>query len=188
MKKALLIIDVQNDYFAGGKCELSHPESALDTVKTLLCSFRKENLPVFYIQHLSDGNTDFFIPGTSGSHIHKAITPLETEKIIVKHHPNSFYKTNLQSELKKKGITDLVLCGMMTHMCVDTTVRAAKDRGYHVTLISNACTSKDLKWNGVTLPAATVGNVYMASLDKKFADVMTSEQYYKLTADENKET
>ena len=180
MKKALLIIDVQNDYFAGGKYDLVHPDEALNMIKRLLRSFRAENLPVFYVQHLSDSNANFFIPETLGSCIHDAITPLENEKIIVKNYPNSFYKTDLQKELSDAGITDLVICGMMTHMCVDTTVRAAKDYGYHVTLLSDTCAAKDLNWNGSVLSADTVHNVYMASLNEKFADVMTSEEYYNM--------
>lgn len=120
----------------------------------------------------------FFIPETSGSCIHKTIVPLENGIIIVKNYPNSFYKTDLQKELSDAAITELVICGMMTHMCVDTTVRAAKDYGYHVTLISDACTGEDLNWNGTVLPANTVHSVYMASLNEKFADVMTSQEYY----------
>ena len=90
MKKALLIIDVQNDYFAGGKYELVHPDEALNMIKRLLRSFRAENLPVFYVQHLSDSNANFFIPETLGSCIHDAITPLENEKIIVKNYVHRF--------------------------------------------------------------------------------------------------
>ena len=72
-------------------------------------------------------------------------------------------------------ITELVVCGMMTHMCVDTTVRAAKDLGYLVTLISDACATKDLEWNGRKLPASLINDVYMASLNGRFATVMSSQ-------------
>lgn len=177
MKKALLIIDVQNDYFPYGKCQLYKPEVALNTIKDLLEDFRKQNLPVIYIRHESIQGT-FFIPNTDGVQIHKDIKPLDTEMVIVKHYPNSFYETKLQEKLIENEITELVICGMMTHMCVDTSVRSAKDLGYYVTLISDACATKDLEWNERKLPASFINDVYMASLNGKFAEVMTSVDYF----------
>ena len=176
MKKALLIIDVQNDYFPNGKCPLYKPEAALNTIKDLLKKFRKQNLPVIYIRHESLQGT-FFNPNTDGVQIHHDIKPLDTETVIVKHEPNSFYETDLQNKLVENEITELVVCGMMTHMCVDTTVRAAKDLGYLVTLISDACATKDLEWNGRKLPASFINDVYMASLNGRFATVMSSTDY-----------
>ena len=176
MKKELLIIDVQNDYFVHGKCQLYKPEIALDTIKRLLKKFRKQNLPVIYIQHVSMTQGTFFIPNTDGVQIHNDIKPLDTETVIEKHYPNSFYETNLHHKLIESEITELVVCGMMTHMCIDTTVRAAKDYGYQITLISDGCATKDLEWNGVTLPATLIQNVYMASLNKKFANVILSSE------------
>lgn len=181
MKKALLIIDVQNDYFPNGKCELYKSEEALSTIKKLLEDFRKRGLPVFYIQHVSSAQAAFFNPETNGVQIHEGIKPLNTETVIVKHFPNSFYETKLQDELRKHEITDLTVCGMMTHMCVDTTVRAAKDYGYKITLISDGCATKDLEWNGVKFSAGTVQSVYMASLAQSFATVTTSENFFTYT-------
>ena len=175
MKKALLIIDVQNDYFPNGKCPLYKPEAALNTIKDLLKKFRKQNLPVIYIRHESLQGT-FFNPNTDGVQIHHDIKPLDTETVIVKHEPNSFYETNLHHKLIESEITELVVCGMMTHIYIDTTVRAAKDYGYQITLISDGCATKDLEWNGVTLPATLIQNVYMASLNKKFANVILSSE------------
>lgn len=180
MNKALLIIDVQNDYFPNGKCELYHPELALNVIKGLIKNFRKNNLPIYYIQHLSAPSANFFVPDTEGANIHQDIKPLDTDTIIIKHYPNSFFETTLEAELKKAAITDLVICGMMTHMCIDTTVRAAKDYGYNTTLIMDGCTTKDLEWNGVRVPASIVQNVYMASIDQKFAKVITGKEFSDL--------
>lgn len=177
MKKALLIIDVQNDYFPNGNCELFKAEEALHTIKRLLEDFRKRNLPVIYIQHISTMHATFFVPETDGVEINKEIEPLDKETVIIKHYPNSFYETKLQEELIKNDVTDLVVCGMMTHMCVDTTVRAAKDYGYKITLISDGCATKDLEWNGDTLSASIVQSVYMTSLNQKFATVTTSTEF-----------
>lgn len=180
MTKALLIIDVQNDYFPLGKCTLYQPDLALKIIKKLLTSFRKNHLPVFYVQHLATKESFYFVPETEGVHIHKNIVPNKTETVIIKKTPNSFFETNLQSELKKAAVTDLVICGMMTHMCIDSTVRAAKEYGYTTTLISDACATKDLEWNCVTIPANTVQHVFLASLNQKFATVLTSEEYFCL--------
>lgn len=178
MKKALLIIDVQNDYFLNGKCPLYKPEVALDRIKYLLKYFRKQESLIIYIQHVSSTQGDFFIPYTDGVKIHNDIKPLDTEKVIVKHYPNSFYETDLHNELMKNEVTELVVCGMMTHMCIDTTVRAAKDYGYKVTLISDGCTTKDLEWGEIIIPANIIQSVYMASLDQKFANVISSTEFY----------
>lgn len=176
MKKALLIIDVQNDYFPNGKCQLYKPEIALNTIKYLLKKFREQNNPIFYIQHVAIDQANFFIPNTNGVQINQEIKPLDTETIIVKHYPNSFYQTNLHYELMKKKIAHLVVCGMMTHMCIDTTVRSAMDHGYKITLVSDGCATKDLEWYGIKIPADTIQSVYMASLNQKFANVITSKE------------
>lgn len=175
--RALLIIDVQNDYFPFGKYELHAPEAALDAIKDLLKYFREKNLPVFYVQHISEEDADFFVPGTEGAEIHRDIAPQSGEKVIIKHEPNSFYETALQDELKESGVTELVVCGMMTHMCIDTTVRAAKDYGYHMILIEDACATRDLEWKQEWIPAKTVQKVFMASLNQEFACVQSSAEF-----------
>ena len=92
--------------------------------------------------------------------------------IIVKHTPNSFFETNLAVILKQEGITDIVVCGMMSHMCVDSTTRACKDYALKATQLSDACATKDLVFKGKTIPAETVRDVFMASLNGMFANVI----------------
>lgn len=178
MNTALVIIDIQNDYFPHGKCELFQAEQALTVTKKLLEHFKTKKLPIFYVQHISPENATFFLPNTKGVQIHKDIEPSSPKNVIVKHMPNSFHETSLHEMLSSLSIKNLVMCGMMTHMCVDTSVRAAKDLGYYVTLIADACATKDLEWNGRKLPASFINDVYMASLNGKFAEVMTSVDYF----------
>ncbi len=177
MKEALVIIDVQNDYFSGGRCELYHPNEALEVTKQLLDSFRKRKLPVIFIQHIMLDKGFFFEEGTKGVEIHSEIKPLSTETVIVKHAPSSFYQTSFEECLKDNQVTDLVVCGMMTHMCVDTTVRVASDYGYHTTLIQDACTTKDMVWDGKTYSAEVVHNIFVGALSGGFADVKTGKEY-----------
>lgn len=185
MRKGLLIIDVQNDYFPNGRCELFKTEKTLENIKKLLEYFRKNKFPIYYIKHISENeDATFFLPGTDGIEIHKEIKPLNNEKVVIKNYPNSFYNTDLKEILQKDLIDELIVCGMMTHMCIDTTVRAARDLGYKNILVSDACTTKDLEWNSIKIPAETVQNVYMASLNGEFAHVIKTEEYFKKLCEE----
>ena len=176
--KALLIIDVQNDYFEGGKSELYNSKVALQNIEKVLMIFRQRNLPVIHVQHINnrEGAT-FFLPNTDGVLIHKNITPLESEYIVTKHAPNSFFETNLLDIMKENNINDLVICGMMSHMCIDTTTRACKDFGINVTLLNDACATKNLSFNGEIIPAETVHNTVMASLNGMFANVIETQLF-----------
>ena len=173
MSTALILIDIQNDYFEGGKCELFGPEKCVVNAKQALSLFRQKQLPVFHVQHISvDEGATFFLPGSYGAEIHEQVSPIADEKVIVKHFPDSFLNTELQQSLEELNISRVIVCGMMSHMCIDTTVRAAKSLGYDVLLLHDACTTKDLSWNGTTTPAATVHNVFMASLQGTFAELV----------------
>lgn len=180
MKPTLLIVDVQDDYFLNGKMELFEMEAAGKNVEKLLSCFRSKNYPVVFIQHLAIKPTaTFFIPGTSGADIHKSITPLETETVIIKHFPNSFRETGLHEYLQKQNSNDLVICGAMSHMCIDTTTRAAADLGYSCTLIADACATRDLVYNEQTVKATDVQTAFMAALNGTFAKVIGTERYLK---------
>lgn len=177
MKRALLIIDVQNDYFPGGKSELHNPLKALGNIQKVLETFREKKLPVIHVQHINirEGAT-FFLPNTEGVQIHSKLTPIESEHIIIKHAPNSFLRTNLADIIKSNDITDLVICGMMSHMCIDTTTRACMDYGITVTLLADACATKDLVFNRKAIPAEIVHETFMASLNGMFANVIQTSE------------
>ncbi len=178
MNKALIIVDIQNDYFQGGKAELVNPEIASKNAKLMLEYFRKNNLPVVHVQHIANyPNATFFVPDTKGAEIHSDVKPKETEQIVVKHYPNSFRETNLLEYLKSNKITDLVICGMQTHMCIDATTRAAKDLGFNCVLIGDACATKDLEINNVKVNADDVQTSFLSALNYYYSTVMTTEQY-----------
>lgn len=178
MKEALLLIDIQNDYFPGGKMELVSMEEAAKKAAKLLKAFRTAGKPVFFIKHMSTrSDATFFVPGTRGTDVHPSVSPLPDETIIEKHFPNSFLQTELLSVLKESEVTDLIICGAMSHMCIDTTVRAAKELGFKCTLIADACATRNLKFGEEFLPAQTVHASFMAALDGMFATIMTTEEY-----------
>jgi len=176
MKQALIIIDVQNDYFEGGKMPLHNPLKALENIEYVLTKFREKGLPVIHIQHICEPDDDFFQPNTNGAEIHSRLTPLCNEYHFIKHMPSSFLGTGLEKLLKEEKISDVVVCGMMSHMCVDTTVRACQDFGLNVILLDDACATMDLDYNGEVISAETVHKTYMASLDGVFAKIIKTDE------------
>lgn len=178
MSKALIVVDVQNDYFENGAMELVGPLPASENVKLLLEKFRAEHLPVIHIHHLGVGpDATFFLPGTEGAEIHANVRPLAGEKVIMKYYPNSFRDTDLLEHLQGLNIQDLVITGMMTHMCIDATTRAARDFGFDCTVIGDACATRDLEVNGAHVKAAEVQTAFLAALAFFYANVQNTKQY-----------
>ena len=177
---ALVIIDIQNDYFPGGAMELEGAEAAGAKAGAALAAFRAKKLPVFHVRHLSvrPGAT-FFIPGTPGAEVHASVVPAAGEAVIEKNFPNSFRATGLKQRLDDAGIKHLVVAGMMTQMCVDSSVRAAADLGYRVTLLSDACATRAQSFGGESVPAAQVQRAFLAALNGLFAKVQPTDEYLK---------
>lgn len=166
-KEALLLIDIQNIYFTPGAMLLHKPKEAAKKAAMLLKRFRIEGKNVIHVQHNFAEQPE----------IHSLVKPCDGEKIIHKDHPSSFLGTDLHEYLQENSIKHLIVAGMMSHMCIDTTVRACQDYGYEVTVIEDACTTMALKYGTIEIDAATVHAVYMASLGDEFADVMKLEDY-----------
>ncbi|MDR3632038.1 MAG: cysteine hydrolase family protein [Desulfocapsaceae bacterium] len=162
---ALLCIDIQNDYFPGGPMELAGAEAAARNIRALQGYFRDKGLPILHIAHeMTRKGANFFLPGTSGQQIHSLVSPQEGEKVITKNFPNSFLHTPLLDTLKGLGVTELTITGMMTHMCVDATTRAAADLGFSCTVVSDATATRDLQFAGKTVQAAQVQIAFLAAL------------------------
>ena len=173
---ALLLIDIQNIYFAKGPFCLHEPEKATTNAKALLEYFRHHNLEVIHVVH--NFNTDSYTQEHDYlCEIQSLVKPLPQEKVIYKDYPSAYFKTSLQDYLQVHHINKLVIAGMMTHMCVSTTTRASKDYGYDVTLIEDACTTKELAYKDEIIPATTVHKANIAALDKVFATVMSTDAF-----------
>lgn len=170
--KALVVVDIQNDYFPGGKMELVGAMEAAEVAAKVKADFKARGLPVFMIQHISKSPTaTFFLPGTPGVEVHDSVKVAEGDQLIVKHFPNSFRETDLLEKLNEGSITELTIVGMMTHMCIDTTTRAASDLGFKVEVIGEACATRNLEHNGVLVSAKEVQAAYLAALNGSFATV-----------------
>ena len=178
MKTGLVLVDIQNDYFPEGHMELVGILEAGQKAAELLSLFRNNSWPTFHIQHISvrEGAT-FFLPGTNGAAIHDCIEPLAGEQVIQKHYPNSFRDTALLKELKDAGIERLVICGAMSHMCIDATARAAFDLGFQCQVVEDACATRDLEFGGQTIAARQVHGAFMAALGSAYANVLTLNDF-----------
>ncbi|MGE0076868.1 MAG: cysteine hydrolase family protein [Bacteroidales bacterium] len=167
-KVALLVIDIQNFYFAGGQSELVKPVPAAQNAAKLIDEFRAKGWPVVYVKHKSSIQDE----------INEIVKPMGGEWVFTKTEVNSFQGTLLRDYLVEQQVSKLVICGMQTHMCVEAAVRAGADYGYKITLVHDACATKDLKWGNVTIPAKMVHLSTLATL-KNYADVVSTEEYLK---------
>ena len=177
MKPALLLVDIQLDYFPKGRMTVDGAVEASLQAKKLLAFFREKMLPIVHIQHIAvRPNATFLLPNTKGIEFYETVMPASGEKVIEKHYPNSFRETGLQEYLASQQISDLVICGMMSQMCIDTTTRAAFDKGYSCTVAHDACAARSLSFGGNAIPAAQVHGAYMAALGAVFAKVLSTEE------------
>jgi nicotinamidase-related amidase len=176
VKTALLLVDIQREYFAGGAMPLEGALDAALQARNLLVHFRCDHRPAIFVQHVSlSAQATSFVPGSPGVCLYSTIQPLPGEAVIHKHHPNSFRDTDLLDLLHQGEAARLVICGMMTHMCVDATVRAAADFGFECLVAADACATRDLTFAGETVPAAMVHAAFLAAFDGTYATVMRTE-------------
>ncbi len=173
---ALLLIDVQRDYFAGGRMPLWEPEAAAEAAGRVLARFRRAGMPVVHVRHESKApGATFFLPGTDGLAFHPAVAPAAGEVVMTKHYPNAFRGTPLATWLQSRGVAHLVIAGMMTHMCIDTTVRAAADLAFTNWVVADATATRALTHAGRDIPAPQVADAFLAALQGTFARVVAAD-------------
>jgi nicotinamidase-related amidase len=165
-KKALLIVDIQDFYFPGGKSALVEPEKAAANAALLLKDFRNRNMLVIHVRHNAE----------PGGKINDIVKPLPSEKIVSKDAVNCFVGTDLLAYLKENKIDSLVICGMQTHMCVEAATRAASDYGFKCTLIHDACATKDLRFGDRVVKAEDVHSSTLSTLTN-YAKVISTKEY-----------
>ena len=180
MNQGLMLIDIQNDYFIGGQMELSGMEKASINAKLVLSKFRETNSSIFHVQHLSTGSgATFFLPNTNGVEIHNNVSPHPNEALITKHFPNSFKDTNLLELINESKVEELVICGAMSHMCIDATTRAAFDLGFKCIVIEDACATRNLTFKEKDIEAELVHAAFMAALAVPYANIQSANEFIK---------
>jgi nicotinamidase-related amidase len=177
MNNLLLLVDIQNDSFPGGTMELVGINEAAENARSILNDFRMKNLPVIHVQHVFNyPGATFFLPGTHGVDIHSMVSPSGDEPVVVKNFPNSFRGTSLLEMLNMKKPENLVICGAMSHMCIDATTRAAFDLGFNCMVAEDACATRDLVFKGKTIKASDVHGSFMAALSSPYARVISTRE------------
>ncbi len=164
-KTALLIVDVQEFYFPGGRMQLENPELAGMNAGLLLDHFRKNEMLVYHVRHN-------FEPGGD---IHPYVKPLGDEPVISKEQVNAFVGTGLLEMIRKDSVEQLVICGMQTHMCVEAAVRAAHDHGFTCLLASDACATRALQFEEHIISAKNVHYSTLNTLQGSYARVITTD-------------
>ncbi|HEY4268912.1 MAG TPA: cysteine hydrolase family protein [Galbitalea sp.] len=175
---AVLVIDIQRDYFPGGEYPLVGADAAAGQARAIVLRARQDGVPVIHIRHESlEAGATFFVPGTPGTAIDERLAPVDGELVITKNYPNSFLATGLRDALEGGGVDELVIVGMMSSMCVDATTRAALDLDFAVTVIHDACAAPDLAFDGNVIPGATVHAAFMAALTDAGAEVIAAANF-----------
>lgn len=175
---ALIIVDLQNDYFEGGKMTLHKTNDVSQNAAKLLAHFRSKKQPVIHVQHIFNSeDAPFFTPNSSGVEIHSDVSPQDGEDLIVKAAVNSFKGTALDNLLIEKGIKNLVITGAMSQMCVDAITRHASDAGYNCTIIHDACAAPDLLWGGEDILAPKIHATIMSALEFAYGRVIDTQSY-----------
>lgn len=177
-KQAVIVVDIQNDYFPGGLWTLHEAHAAADKAARIIAGAREAGDLVVHIRHeFTSPDAPFFRPGSEGAQIHPKALNAPGEPVVLKHFVNSFRETELKDILDRHGVEKVTVVGSMSHMCVDGITRAAADFGYQVTVIHDACATRDLEFNGTQVPAAQVHAAFMAALAFAYAEVVSTDQY-----------
>ena len=145
--KALIVIDLQNDYFEGGKFPLWNTDAVLSNIKQAIAKANELNIPVIHVQHVADsskGMAPFFNEGSTGVAIHDEImAAAPNAPVVIKHFADSFLHTNLEEVLQELGSEALLICGMMTQNCVTHTAMSDDAKKYQVNVLTDCCTTVD---------------------------------------------
>ncbi|SFH36777.1 Nicotinamidase-related amidase [Palleronia marisminoris] len=177
-KRAVVVIDLQNEYWPSGGLALENIERAAANAARVIAHGREAGDLIVNVRHEMPG-APVFVPGSEGAEINEVVAPGEGEPVITKNFPNSFRDTGLKDLLDEKGVEEVFVVGAMSHMCVDATVRAANDFGYKTVTIHDACATRDLEFNGATVPAAHVHTALMAAFEFAYGEVVATDDFIK---------
>ena len=167
-QSCLVLIDLQNEY-CNGPLALPGADAAIASASRLLTRAREEGAAIFHIAHKGKAGGLFDRTAERGA-IVELLAPRATEAVIEKDLPNAFAGTDLQARLAATGRNNVVLAGMMTHMCVSSTARAALDLGLRVTIDAESCATRDLPdGRGGAIAASVIHEVALAELADRFA-------------------
>lgn len=169
---ALLVIDFQNEYFSG-RLPIPHGPQALEQARRLLPWADAVQVPVFHIQHIAPEAAPVFAINGSTVEFHPGLQPRAGDTVVQKRSVSAFVGTDLADQLRSRGITTLVICGLMTHACVAGAARDAAPLGFEVIVASDAVATRTItRSNGQTVEAESLHQAALAEIEDVFGDVM----------------
>ncbi len=173
-KCAVIVIDMQKEYFKkGGFLEVPDGPEVKRKITGLVAAARGHGVPVIHVRHISARPLNAtFQAGTDAVDFVEGLLPEDGEMVITKTRPSSFYLTNLETELERRGIDSVIVCGLMSFMCCDTTARDANARGYTVYFVKDATAAIALG----DLSASTIHAATCAVQASGFSRVVTTDE------------
>lgn len=177
MKRALLVIDVQNEYFTG-KLPVTYPEDSFQNILKAINSANENKIPVILVQHSNLGkDAATFKIGTAEHNIHEKVLKKDFDRIIEKNLPGSFTETELESYLNGNSIDTIVISGYMTQMCCDTTARQAMHLGFNVEFLSDATGTLNISNSAGKISAKELHKATLITQEMRFSKVMTTVEW-----------
>ena len=175
-KRALVVVDLQNEYLPSGKVPLEGVHEAIANAAKVLANFRESGDTLVHIRHELTEDAPMFVPGSDGVDIVPEMKPEGDEPVVTKSHPNAFRDTDLKKVPDDNGVEEIVFVGAMSHMCIAASVRAAVDFGYDAVTVHDACATMDLEFKGTQVPAAHVHAANMAALEFAYGEVVSTDE------------
>lgn len=177
MKKALLVIDVQNEYFTG-KLPVSYPSGSLDNIVRAMDAASGHGVPVIIVQHAAIAqNAPVFKKGSPGWELHPDIARRPHDLLIEKTLPGSFTNTNLETWLRANNIDTVVIAGYMTQMCCDTTARQAFHLGFNVEFLSDATGTLAIKNDAGSVTDEELHRAILVTQAMRFSKVLKTNDW-----------
>jgi nicotinamidase-related amidase len=187
VKRALLVIDVQNEYFPGGALPVTHPPDSLKRITDAMDGAAEAGIPIVIIQHGTDNpEAKAFRKGTPGWRIKGEVEVRKRAAVIEKTLPGSFTGTNLEAWMKENGVDTLVISGYMTQMCCDTTARQAVHLGYGVEFLSDATGTLDFSNEAGTVKAEELHRAILVTQQNRFSKVLSTDAWIESLSSDGK--
>ena len=176
MKRALLVIDVQNDYFSD-KIRVTHPQGSMENILTAMDGAAQAGVPAIVVQHSNPPGAPAFAKGSAGWQLHPEIAKRKYDLLVEKTLPGSFTGTTLENWLRERGIDTLVIAGYMTQMCCDTTSRQAVHLGFNVEFLSDATGTLAFSNAAGSVTAEELHRAILVTQAMRFAEVLPVKEW-----------
>jgi nicotinamidase-related amidase len=176
-KRALLVIDVQNEYF-DWRMPVTYPEGSLPRILRAMEAARAAKIPVLGIRHVSpDPEAPAFREGSRGAELHSSLASFPWDGLLAKRMPGSFTGTDLEERLRARGVGTVTIAGYMTQMCCDTTSRQACHRGFRVEFLADGTGTLAVSNNAGSVTAEELHRATLVTQAMRFAEVLTAEEW-----------